>query len=126
MGKMEKTAQNELQEAVLFPKTKLCFETAFVTKFVQVALSKNQKINCPPKRGNSSLLRRRDYGIGQSGLLAAAALAEKSTYESLDQCGADPGGQPETGIEENTQIYRHVVWPHSGLLQSLLPGHQLR
>ena len=53
MGKMEKTAQNELQEAVLFPKTKLCFETAFVTKFVQVALSKNQKINCPPKRGNS-------------------------------------------------------------------------
>ena len=55
MGKMEKTAQNELQEAVLFPKTKLCFETAFVTKFVQVALSKNQKINCPPKRGNSTV-----------------------------------------------------------------------
>ncbi len=72
------------------------------------------------------LLRRRDCGIKQSGLLAASALTEKSTHESLDQCGADPGRQTDTGIEEDTQIYRHVVWPHSGLLQSLLPGHQLR
>jgi len=61
-----------------------------------------------------------------SWLLAASALTEKSTYESLDQCGADPGRQTDTGIEEDTQIYRHVVWPHSGLLQSLLPRHQLR
>ena len=56
----------------------------------------------------------------------SGALTEKRTYESLDECGADPGGQPDTRIEENAQIYRHVVWPHSGLLQSLLPGHQLR
>ncbi len=53
MGKVEKTAQIERQEAVFFPTMKLWFEMDICDKIRAVVLLKKQNINCPSKWGNS-------------------------------------------------------------------------
>ena len=53
MGKVEKTAQIERQEAVFFPTMKLWFERDICDKIHAVVSSKKQNINCPSKWGNS-------------------------------------------------------------------------
>ncbi len=61
MGEVEKTAQFEPEEAGFFPTMELWFETGICDKISALTLSKNQKINCPSKRGNSSFIRQLNH-----------------------------------------------------------------